>query len=65
VHNVSDVRQIKIHTVEPLVYSPIRLEVEIANAKLKMYKSPGSDKILAKLIKAGGETLLPVIHKIN
>jgi hypothetical protein len=33
VHNVSDVRQIEVHTAEPLVPGPIRLEVEIAIAK--------------------------------
>jgi hypothetical protein len=54
VHNVSDVRQIGIHTAEPLVPGPSRLEAEIAIAKLKKYKSPGSDQILAELIQAGG-----------
>jgi hypothetical protein len=38
--------------------------VEIAIAKLKKYKSPGSDQILAELIQAGGEILLSVIHKL-
>jgi predicted nucleic acid-binding protein len=32
-------------------------EVEIAIAKLKRYKSPGSDQIEAELIQAGGEKL--------
>jgi hypothetical protein len=31
---------------------------------LKRYKLPGSDQILAKLIQAGGETLLAEIHKL-
>jgi hypothetical protein len=35
VFNVSDVRQIDIHTAEPLVLGPGHLEVEIAVAKLK------------------------------
>jgi hypothetical protein len=43
VHNVSDVRQIEVHMAEPLVPGPSHLEVEIAIAKLKKYKSPGSD----------------------
>jgi hypothetical protein len=51
VHNVSDVSQ-------------IHLEVEIAIAKLKKYKSPGSDQIPAELIQAGGETLPSAIHKL-
>jgi hypothetical protein len=64
VHNVSDVRQIEIHTVEPLVPGPSCLEVEIAFAKLKKYKPPGSDEIPAELIPAGGKILLSAIHKL-
>jgi hypothetical protein len=64
VHNVSDVRQIEIHTTELLVPGPSNLEVEISIAKLKKYKSPGSDKIPAKLYQTGGETLVSVIHKL-
>jgi hypothetical protein len=48
VHNVSDIRQIEIHTAEPLVCGPSHLEVEIGNANLKKHKSPGSDQILAE-----------------
>jgi hypothetical protein len=63
--NVSDVRQIEVlHTAEPLVPSSGRLEVEIAIAKLKKYKLPGSDQIPAELIQAGGEILLSAIHKL-
>jgi hypothetical protein len=64
VHNVSDFRQIEVQTVEPLVPGPSRLEVEIAIAKLKKYKSPGSDQIPAELIQAVGEILLSAIHKL-
>jgi hypothetical protein len=49
---------------EPFVPGPSWLEVEIAIAKLKKYKSPGSDQIPAELIQAGGETLLSTIHKL-
>jgi hypothetical protein len=35
VHNFSDVRQIVVHTAEPLVPGPSRIEVEIATSKLK------------------------------
>jgi hypothetical protein len=38
--------------------------VEIAIQKLKSYKSLGTDQILAKLIKAGGEMLYSEIHKL-
>jgi hypothetical protein len=64
VHNVSDVRQIEVHTAEPLVPGPSHLEVEIAITKLKKYKSPGNDQIPAELIQAGGEMLLFAIHKL-
>jgi hypothetical protein len=45
VHGVSDVRQAEIHTTEPLVPEPSALEVELANEKLKSYKSPDTDQI--------------------
>jgi hypothetical protein len=64
VHNVSDVRQIEVHTAEPLVPGPSRLEVDIAIAKLKKYKSPITDQIPAELIQAGGEMLLSAMHKL-
>jgi hypothetical protein len=64
VHNVSDVRQIEVHTAEPLVPGPSRLDAEIAIANLKKYKSPGSDQIPAELIQAGGEILLSEIKKL-
>jgi hypothetical protein len=64
VHNGSDVRQIEIHTAEPLVPGPSHLEVEIYIAKLKKCRSPGSDQIPAELYQAGGETLVCVIHKL-
>jgi hypothetical protein len=53
-----------MHTAEPLVPEPSPFEVEIAIVKLKKYKSPGSDQILAELIQAGGETLQSEIHKL-
>jgi hypothetical protein len=65
VHKISDVRQIEVRTAEPLVPGTSRLEVEIAIATLKKYKSPGSDQIPAELIQAGGEILLSAIHKQN
>jgi hypothetical protein len=47
-----------IHTAEPLVPSPSRLEAENAIAKLKKYKSPGSDLISEELVQAEGKMLL-------
>jgi hypothetical protein len=46
---VSD-RQIEMHTAEPLVPDPSPVEVQIAIAKLKMYKLSGSDQSPAELI---------------
>jgi hypothetical protein len=43
VRNVNYVRQIEIYTAEPLIPGPSHLEVEIAFAKYKIYKSPGSN----------------------
>jgi hypothetical protein len=58
VRNVNDVRKIEVHMAEPLVPGTSRLEAEIAIAKLKKYKSPGSDQIPEELIQAGGEMLV-------
>jgi hypothetical protein len=44
VHNVSDVRQREIHMAETSVPGPSPFEVNIATAKLKKYRSPGTDQ---------------------
>jgi hypothetical protein len=64
VHGVHDVRQMNIHTTEPLVPEPSLVEGEIAVGKSKSYKSPGTDQILAELMKAEGETLNSEIHRL-
>jgi hypothetical protein len=64
IYRFSDGRQIEIHTAETLVPDPCTFKFEIAIAKLKTYKSPGNDQILAELIQAGGEILCPKIHKL-
>jgi hypothetical protein len=64
VHDVSDGRQINVHTAQPLAPGSSRLEVEIAIEKLKTNKLTGSDQIPAELIQAGDEILLSVIHKL-
>jgi hypothetical protein len=46
-----------MHTAEALVPEPSSFEVDIANKKLKRYKSSSTDKILAELIQGGGNTL--------
>jgi hypothetical protein len=61
VHNVSDVRQVEVHTTELIVLDRSCLETEIAVVKLKKYKSPSSEQICTELIRAGG---LSVIHKL-
>jgi hypothetical protein len=57
------VRQIEVHTAEPLVPGTSLSEVGIAIAKLEKYRSPGTDQIPAELIQARGEILLSEIHK--
>jgi len=57
VHEVKDVRQEEIHTVEPLVPQPSVFEFELAIEKLKNHKSPGTDQIPTELIKAGDRTI--------
>ena len=64
VHDVKDVRQAEIHTVEPLVIEPSAFEIELTIEKLKNHKSPGIDQIPAELIKAGGRTIRGEIHKL-
>jgi hypothetical protein len=64
VHRASAVRQTEIHTAEPLVSDPSPCEVEIAIAKLKRFKSPGSDQIPAELTQAGGEILCSKIREV-
>jgi hypothetical protein len=53
VHEVNNVRQTAIHTAQPFVPEPNFLEVGIAIAKLKKYKSPGSGRV----VQAGAEIL--------
>jgi hypothetical protein len=50
VHNVSDVRKIKVHIAESSVAGLSHPEIETATAKLKKYKLPDSDQILVELI---------------
>jgi hypothetical protein len=50
VHWLSDVKQVEIHTAEPLVPDRSPFEVEIAIAKFQKYKSSGSDQIPAELM---------------
>ena len=54
VHGVNDIRQIEIHTEEPLAPEPSAYEVELVIENLKSHKLPGTDQIPAEFIKAGG-----------
>jgi hypothetical protein len=56
--------RIEMHTAEPLVPDPSPFEVEIAIAKLKRFKSPGSYQIQAELIQAGSEIPCSKIHTL-
>jgi hypothetical protein len=45
VNGFHNIRQVDIHTAEPLMPEPSLVEVEIAVVKLKSYKSPSTDHI--------------------
>jgi hypothetical protein len=45
VHRINDVRQIELHTAEPLVLEPSPFEVVIAATNLKRYESRGVHQI--------------------
>jgi hypothetical protein len=62
--NVRDVRQIEIHTAEPLVPGHSPSEVVIFVGKLKKYKLPGGVQIPAELIETGVETLLRLTNSL-
>jgi hypothetical protein len=57
-------RRREVHTAETLVPGPSCLEVEIAIANLKKYRSRGSDQNLAEMIQAGGKILLRSISSL-
>jgi hypothetical protein len=63
VHSISDVKKIELCTAEPLLPDHCPFEVGIAIVKLKKYKLPGIDQILAEHIQAGDETLLTSINE--
>jgi hypothetical protein len=65
VNGAGGVRQTGMQTAEPFVPEHSVFEVEVAVGKVRRYKSPGVDQIPAKLIQAGGETLLSEIHELN
>jgi hypothetical protein len=50
-HSVNNIWQVETHTTEQLLPGRNHLEAEIAVAKLKEYKSPGSDQSQQKYIK--------------
>jgi hypothetical protein len=54
-----------MQTAVPLVPEPSPFKVEIASEKLKRYKWPNTDQILAELIQAGGGILHSGIHKLR
>jgi hypothetical protein len=65
VHGVNDIRQMEVHTTEPLVPVPNAFEGEMCIENLKRRKSPGIDEIPAELLKAGGRTIRFEIHKLT
>jgi hypothetical protein len=64
VNRVSDIKQMKIDMTEPSAPNFSRFEPETAAAKLKRYKSPSTERILAEVIQGKGEILRSDIHKL-
>jgi hypothetical protein len=50
VHGAGGVRQTEMHTAELFVPEPSASEAKVAIGKLKSYKSPDVDQILAEII---------------
>ena len=63
VRGVNDVRQTEIHTAEPQVPELSAFEFELAIGKLKGHKSPGADKSLVEIFKAGSRKIRYETHK--
>jgi len=61
---INDVRQIGLHTGEPLVPEPSCFKFEIAIEKLKRYTLSSSDQVPAQLFQARGNILYSEIHKL-
>jgi hypothetical protein len=61
-HGFNDVRQTYTRTAESLVPEASSLEVEIAIEKLKIYKLPGAEQILAELLQARSNALRSEAH---
>jgi hypothetical protein len=53
-----------MHTTKPFITEPCSFKVKTTIEKLKGYKLPGIDQILAQLIHTGGNTLRSEIHEL-
>jgi len=58
------VGRLKIHTAEALMAEPSAFEVEMVIEKLKRHKSPGTDQILAEMVRTWGRTIHFMNHKL-
>jgi hypothetical protein len=54
IHGANDIRQVEMHTDEPLISEPSTFEFKIATDKFRRYKSPDIHEIQAELTYAGG-----------
>jgi hypothetical protein len=64
VHGVNDFREAELHTAGTLLSEVSSFEFQIAIEKLKGYKSPGTDQLLAEVIQAGDNSLHSGIRKL-
>jgi hypothetical protein len=57
IHSVHNVQHTEIYTAGPLIHEPSPFKTETATAKLKRYKTLGTNQILEEVIQGGGKTL--------
>jgi hypothetical protein len=62
-HGVKDVRQNEINTAEPLGTQPSASKAETVIKRLKIYKLPHTDQILAEMIPTRGRAVHSEVHK--
>jgi hypothetical protein len=63
VEDITFIHNLRMHHAM-VSWNPLMFEVEIAITKLRNYKSPGNDQVMAELIQRGGKILYSKIHEL-